>query len=283
VLVPPAAAVVGHPDLDNALYVADPPGGDKEYGPMAKKAVSRPSTDVPQKVVSRSSTDVPQRDVDVDPHSKFVAEVFLDVRSRLKGGMSDEAQAELAQAVALLPDIEQLGDAALLEAAAVAIEAVLCDPPNLKLARDIRTWTSKRISGWMWHSLRPSALFGTTAPAVRVVLGMMALLYLAIPLSIRFGQKFMATELFPGLSNSVLAIVAVAGALGSIVSIMVRIQDFKGSVIGGRGSVLFFTGFFKPIIGAGFALFVFAALSAKFIPITVESARETYVFAALAL
>ena len=133
-----------------------------------------------------------------------------------------------------------------------------------------------------WRRWCPSALFGTTAPAVRVVLGMMVLLYCAIPLSITFGRKFMATELFPGLSNTVLAIVAVAGALGSIVSIMVRIQDFKGSVIGGRGSVLFFTGFFKPIIGAGFALFVFAALSAKFIPRTVESARETYVFAALA-
>ncbi len=85
----------------------------------------------------RARTDLPQNDIDVDPHSRFVSEVFTDARARLKGGMSDDAQAELAQALALLPDIEQLGDAALLEAAAIAIEAVLCDPPNLTLARDI--------------------------------------------------------------------------------------------------------------------------------------------------
>jgi hypothetical protein len=46
---------------------------------------------------------------------------------------------------------------------------------------------------------------------------------------------------------------------------------------------LFFTGFFKPIIGTAFALFVFATLKAGLIPLAIdESVEGLYFFAALA-
>jgi len=90
-----------------------------------------------------------------------------------------------------------------------------------------------------------------------------------------FGQ-----EKVLGLDSSLLILVGLAGALGSIVSIMVRIQDF-GKAGDADQSVLFFTGFFKPVIGMSFALFVFAVLSAGILPITIEPEKSRYFFAAL--
>ena len=48
--------------------------------------------------------------------------------------------------------------------------------------------------------------------------------------------------------------------IGSAVSIFLRIQDFSETRIV-NPPALFWTGFFKPIIGAAFALFVFVAFA----------------------
>jgi hypothetical protein len=55
-------------------------------------------------------------------------------------------------------------------------------------------------------------------------------------------------------------LIAVAGMVGSAVSIFLRIQDFSETRIV-NPPALFWTGFFKPIIGAAFALFVFVAFA----------------------
>ena len=83
------------------------------------------------------------------------------------------------------------------------------------------------------------------------------------------------------MESSLFVLVAIAGAVGSAVSIMVRIQDFM-HLKNTDPSVLFFTGFFKPIIGTAFALFVFAILSSGLIPVTIDPAKARYFFAALA-
>jgi hypothetical protein len=57
-----------------------------------------------------------------------------------------------------------------------------------------------------------------------------------------------------------LLLIGLAGALGSLVSIMLKIQSFT---YGRRRDpfALFFFIFFKPIVGASFALFAFALIS----------------------
>jgi hypothetical protein len=44
---------------------------------------------------------------------------------------------------------------------------------------------------------------------------------------------------------------------------------------------LFFTGFFKPVIGMSFALFVFTVISSGILPISVAEEKSRYFFAAL--
>ena len=79
-----------------------------------------------------------------------------------------------------------------------------------------------------------------------------------------------------GIDASLLGLVAISGAIGSVVSILVRIEDFSGATHADP-SILFFTGLFKPIVGIfGFSLFVFAVLSSGLIPVTINPGRERF-------
>jgi hypothetical protein len=62
---------------------------------------------------------------------------------------------------------------------------------------------------------------------------------------------------------------------------MVRIQDFE-SLKNTDPTILFLIGLFKPIIGVVFALFVFAVLRSRLLPIEIVTTNEFYFFAALA-
>jgi hypothetical protein len=44
---------------------------------------------------------------------------------------------------------------------------------------------------------------------------------------------------------------------------------------------LFLTGFFKPVVGISFALFVFAVISSGLLPVAVNPEKSRYFFAAL--
>jgi hypothetical protein len=98
---------------------------------------------------------------------------------------------------------------------------------------------------------------------------MASFLYVVVPISSFFvyllgsGLSFRAGG-FGGVHTEVtpliIASIALAGALGSIVSILVRVKDFAEIRIL-NPPALFWTGFFKPVIGAIFALFVFCAFA----------------------
>ena len=60
--------------------------------------------------------------------------------------------------------------------------------------------------------------------------------------------------------------VSVAGTLGSIISILIRIEDFQDKKYWNRATP-FLIGAFKPIIGASFAIFFFTLISSELIQI----------------
>jgi hypothetical protein len=74
-------------------------------------------------------------------------------------------------------------------------------------------------------------------------------------------------------------LLGLAGALGSIISILVRIKDFTEIRIL-NPPALFWTGFFKPIIGAAFSLFVFCAFAAGLINVT-SGVNQRFMFLTL--
>lgn len=193
----------------------------------------------------------------------------------IKPGLDEGLQSEIAALTGVLGDIQRLQCTALIGEAKVATQALVCDPPNIKLAADVRARLAKRVSriGFLFRMLRSGS-----APA-RVLLGLGTLLYFGIPLSFALGLALSRQQEILGLDTNMLGLVAIAGALGSIVSIMVRIGDFSG-LKGQDPAVLFFTGFFKPVIGASFALFVWAALKSGLIPVTVQEGGGVFFFAA---
>jgi hypothetical protein len=81
------------------------------------------------------------------------------------------------------------------------------------------------------------------------------------------------------ISYKLVILLGLAGALGSIISILVRIKDFTEIRIL-NPPALFWTGFFKPIIGAAFSLFVFCAFAAGLINVT-SGVNQRFMFLSL--
>jgi hypothetical protein len=206
-----------------------------------------------------------------------VEEIALAISRRLSQGLDEEVQNEMASLLILLPELSSTQHRQLIPLAEVAVAALLADKPNVVLVRHIREDLEARIHrSPLLHLLR-----GGGTPPTLVILGLGTLLYFAIPFLVFYGRQLLGQELVFGVESAVVALVALSGALGSIVSIMVRIRDF-GSSQHADPSILFFTGFFKPVIGTAFALFVFAVLKAGILPIALEVEKSHFFFAALA-
>ena len=203
-----------------------------------------------------------------------------DVKKQIKGGLEDNIQQELAKLLGLLHYLRRPEYAHLVSVAEIAFSALLSEKPNLVLAQKM----SARISYLVRPSINPviaivRGVRGGTPPT-RVILGLGTLLYFTIPLLAVLIPRVLNQKTIVGVETDYLLMVAAAGSIGSIVSIMVRIQDFSG-LRDVDPAVLFFTGFFKPVIGASFALFVFAALRAGLLPLTINEGTDRYFFMAL--
>jgi hypothetical protein len=193
----------------------------------------------------------------------------------VKAKLSLEAQEELAQTINTLTyiaaDKSPIGQKEvkqrpqLVEALELAVSALTAEPANISLARcireDVKAQLGKRsVRATLANTMRRS-------PAATVVLSLGAFLYLMI-LFFPF-LVLLPGELWTGLNTAtllgvdhvvMLLLIGLAGALGSLVSIMLKIQSFT---YGRRRDpfALFFFIFFKPIVGASFALFAFALIS----------------------
>jgi hypothetical protein len=208
--------------------------------------------------------------------------LLADVRNNLRPGAAGRVQSELARLLKLLPCLRTAEHAHLIGSAEVAVAALLAQKPNMKLAKSVRESIQLQVSP---ASHPMTAVVREGGPPSRVILGLgtllFLLLYVATPLAVLQLPSWLAgLEEFFGIQAQLFVIVAVGGAVGSIVSMMARIQDFAG-LKGTDPSVLFFTGFFKPVIGASFALFIFALIQSGLIPVTIKPGTEKYFLLAL--
>jgi hypothetical protein len=193
---------------------------------------------------------------------------------RLRSKLDKRVQSELGHLLSLVPDVatpEHHHLAPLLE---LGLEAVLTEEPNLALATKIREDVSRGLHKGPFGLIRRAFRHGP-APTL-VVLGLGTLLYVALPtlfafmrvtlLGISHGAPI-ARQVF-GMDASPLLLAALAGAVGSAVSIMVRLNDFARLPFRRSDAhLLFLTGLFKPVIGMAFGVFVYAALQSGLIPV----------------
>jgi hypothetical protein len=80
-------------------------------------------------------------------------------------------------------------------------------------------------------------------------------------------EKDLSPNIANTFNNFTLAIVvALAGALGSIISILIRLDEYKDSDYKGCSAPIL-VGFAKPLIGTAFGLFLFTIINSNILPI----------------
>ena len=197
----------------------------------------------------------------------------------LKEGIQQERNAgyqeELAQFVQLIPDIDD--DDSLLAEMEVAAQAFLQDKPNMKLAVAVRDDIKKRLR--KKHSIL--SLFSGESPTWQVISGVITFCILMtiiiISATLIFGTSSYPMALYQFVSQKVLVLAVIAGALGGLTRLMVRMPDL-GRLRDAPFPVLFTTGLFRPMIGMAFAFFVAAIVESKFLHLNFAHPRDQKFF-----
>jgi hypothetical protein len=189
----------------------------------------------------------------------------------LPPGSEEETQDELGLILQLVPAVERSRDLALLNNIELAVQSLLAKPPNRLLAIRLRESCQETV---LRRTFIRSVLPGNSA-STWVVAGMGTMLFFAFIFgTLGFALAAQGADVwhrgtFIGNQHYgwwFFFLLPMAGALGSVVSILVRIKDFSEIRVV-NPPALFWTGFFKPIIGASFALFVFTAFAADLISV----------------
>jgi hypothetical protein len=217
--------------------------------------------------------------------SKTVAEridlLLARIRDEQHPGLDKDVQREMASLVEFLPEVERSATARILIGTIeTAVAALLMEPPNLLLAQKLRCQAENTVRIYrgpfehVWRSSAPTSNV-VTGLALGLALGGVAF-FVLVP-----GLAPKATLI--GIDVQTLLVLGFAGVVGSVVSIMVRIEQFAGRTDVPR-SVLLLNGLFKPIIGLAFALFVYGLLNAGLVVVNIPetSSARSFFFLVLA-
>ncbi len=217
--------------------------------------------------------------------SERLRALTVSIREKLSPGVDKSLQAELATLLNLMHEIDNSYYEHFTPLLEIAIQSLLSEKPNLPLAQGIRKGIEENV-----HRSPLATIVRGGSPPTRVIRGLGTLLFIVIPLllTVMVLSPFI-TRLFAGYGvtlglgpdTKLILLVAIVGAVGSAISIMVRIQNFE-SLKNTDPTILFLVGLFKPIIGVVFALFVLAVLRSSVLPVKIDTTNEYYFFAALA-
>jgi hypothetical protein len=153
-----------------------------------------------------------------------------------------------------------------------SLTCLLVPKPNLIVARDTRRELEDIV-------LRRNALtrsFFSFPPASKVLLGLLTSLTVIICIATAWHTLSNATVVL-GLRLEHLVLAMVFGCVGSVISILVRISSFNRREED-NSSTLFFIGCFRPIIGMGFAWFVYCMIRSRLLPLEVHPVHENNFF-----
>jgi hypothetical protein len=191
-----------------------------------------------------------------EPLAVRIAGVFTRISAHLEVCKDIGVQKQLAKMVMLLPEIEAVGCGTLLSCLEVGVNSLLRTAPEQEVAAEITKSIEERL-GVLRNPV--AGLRRGSSPAAKVALGMVLdLLVIGVVILVAY-LSGLSRIVGAGSDVSLLPAVCFLGALGSFVSIMVRINEFA-KLEKTDASVLLLTGIFKPVVGASFALFTFLIL-----------------------
>jgi hypothetical protein len=165
-------------------------------------------------------------------------------------------QLELARLLALRVDLALYkADAALSDAVDCAVAALQETPPHVEFARELRHKVEDRLSA--------SSAVGRLVFGALVALG----LILGVAVVLIVGDYGHRGVMFLGFDIWYLWWYALAGAVGGLVSILLRIPDFAG-ISSATRTAQFYAGMFRPIVSGTFALLTYFVVSSHLLGMT---------------
>ena len=218
---------------------------------------------------SSASTDADQQKVraEIAQRAKVLQE---RIRQRASATMDKKAQKELAAVIRLIPEVTEQAAPDLMTLLETATESLLGTTANLSFAKELRAGIERQL---LLKKKVRSLVLGLATGAYGVfVLGALASVFVDAE------NSFLV---FQGETVYQLALVAIAGALGAVVSVATRLRDLT-RLEAVDAQMLLYTGFFKPLIGISFALFVYVALNSGILSVTIAEGKENFFFAAVA-
>jgi hypothetical protein len=215
-------------------------------------------------------------------------QLIRDIETKLRGGLDEHVQTELAHMIRVLPDVGMVADprvvgqvSHVLGEVKLAFDALLAKPPNLQFGRMLRKNVCWRLNPF--NVIVARMLFPGESPATWLAFGLAIVGILGVP-GVAIGYRLLLG--LPGLGLSgldpnTIMLVAIAGGLGAIVSVSTRIVQATEKT-NARPNNMFWTGLFKPLIGTIFALFVYMLLNSGLLPVgTIDPKKQMYFFAAV--
>jgi hypothetical protein len=217
-----------------------------------------------------------------------VGGLFCMIEALLEKTRLEEVQIELGRIANLLPYLQKNGDVQRLQYLKLALLAMDDGNPNLEFAKSLRREAEYNIQRTQRGLFRFVYVIAGTTPlgsllagVVCTVAAMIVVLYVSLTLAYLLAPE--VTLEIPGgapaverLENEIaegvyrdfdlMVPVILLAALGSLVSLFVRLDQFANVRVNDP-FLTFCTGFFKPYIGIGFALFVFAVFKSGVIAV----------------
>lgn len=218
--------------------------------------------------------------INLKNNEEFRNKQLIDnIYKKLDTKINDNVQDKVVSLLFCLNKLDLSKDSYYIKITVLAIEGLLIEEPNLIFAGEVHRILMDYIRPV--YTSTPSLILKIfqVSPAGSVVLGMAILFYIVIPISFSLFRREMPSSIL-GISTNLLLVVIIFGFIGSIVSIMSRIQDFSKD-IDTDSTTLILIGLFKPIVGTSFALFIFGILKSGLIPININVETEVYFFIAL--
>jgi len=148
------------------------------------------------------------------------------------------------------------------------LNTLMLDEPNLKMASEIRkNITYLARANWCQKKLHAAAPEGRAFYGLAVTTLVLLLVMAVVNIFVANGTGGLNQQ-----ENYIMTVI-LAGGLGSVVSILVRLQDFSQM---NNTSVLFFTGCVRPLIGIGFAIFIYGLLESRMLPVNYMDCKSKY-------
>jgi hypothetical protein len=170
-------------------------------------------------------------------------------------------QKELSKLLVLFPDVVASRSVPLVAVYETGIRAVLSEPSSRRLATGIRERVARKIAkrNVLQVVFSPETAVGAT------ILGLGVLTYFALPILFFSLSATVGGATIGGLPRHAVMWSISLGAIGSVVSMMLKLDKFAG-ITRPNIPLMFWYAFFKPLIGAAFAFFVFAVIASNEFP-----------------